>query len=156
MESGAQRAGRTARRSVVAASVAALVLGVTACGHVFGTGVQAPARSEFGVGPRTSAKQLYRAALEPAGALRLRQLQTVPVRIVDASGRPVDGAVLSVDGGMPQHGHGLPTQPKIGRALGGGVYEIEGLRFSMGGWWELKLAIDAPAGVDAVTFNLDL
>ena len=36
------------------------------------------------------------------------------------------------------------------------MYEIEGLRFNMGGWWELKLAIDAPAGADSVTFNLSL
>jgi hypothetical protein len=36
------------------------------------------------------------------------------------------------------------------------VYEIEGVRFSMGGWWELKLAIESPAGVDSVTFNLSL
>jgi hypothetical protein len=26
----------------------------------------------------------------------------------------------------------------------------------MGGWWELKLAIDSPAGADHVTFNLSL
>jgi hypothetical protein len=36
------------------------------------------------------------------------------------------------------------------------VYEIEGVRFSMGGWWELKLAIDSAAGADTVTFNLSL
>jgi hypothetical protein len=57
---------------------------------------------------------------------------------------------------MPEHGHGLPTQPRVRRALGDGVYEIEGLRFNMGGWWELKLAIESPAGADSVTFNLSL
>jgi hypothetical protein len=75
---------------------------------------------------------------------------------VDAEGRPVEGATITVDGGMPQHSHGLPTQPKVSRYLGSGVYEIEGLRFSMGGWWELKLAIESPAGADQVTFNLSL
>ena len=57
---------------------------------------------------------------------------------------------------MPQHGHGLPTRPRVTRNLGDGVYEIEGVRFNMGGWWELKLAIDSAAGADSVTFNLNL
>jgi hypothetical protein len=57
---------------------------------------------------------------------------------------------------MPQHGHGLPTRPRVTRALGDGVYEIEGVRFSMGGWWEFTLAITAAAHSDVVTFNLAL
>jgi hypothetical protein len=80
----------------------------------------------------------------------------VPVLITDAGGRPVEQAAIKVDGGMPEHGHGLPTQPRLGRSLGGGVYEIDGVRFSMGGWWEFKLAIESPAGADSVTFNLSL
>ena len=122
----------------------------------FGAGVERPAESEFGLGPRPSAKQVYQARLQPAQPLRLRQMQTVPVLILDANGRPVEGATISIEGGMPEHSHGLPTQPRVKRSLGGGLYEIEGLRFSMGGWWELKLAIASPAGIDRVTFNLAL
>ena len=92
----------------------------------------------------------------PREPLRLRMLQAFAVRIVDANGRPIDGASIAVDGGMPEHNHGLPTQPRVTKSLGGGVYEIDGVRFSMGGWWELKLAIDSPAGADSVTFNLSL
>jgi hypothetical protein len=80
----------------------------------------------------------------------------VHVRVVDAAGRPVDGAGMTVDGGMPQHGHGLPTRPRMTGGLGDGRYEIDGVRFNMGGWWEFKLAIRAHAGADSVTFNLDL
>ena len=119
-------------------------------------GAVRPASSEFGFGPRPSAGQLYAATLQLRQPLRVRQLQTLTVRITDASGRPMEGARISVDGGMPEHGHGLPTAPKVRRALGGGVYEIEGLRFNMNGWWELKLAIESPAGADSVTFNLSL
>lgn len=140
-------------------AIAALAIGTSSCGHLLamaGAGPQRPAAEEFGFGPRPSAKQVYTATLQPRQPLRLRRLQTVQVLISDASGRPIDGATISVDGGMPEHGHGLPTQPKVGRALGGGLYEIEGVRFSMGGWWELKLAIESPAGADNVTFNLSL
>ena len=118
--------------------------------------VERPAAREFGIGPRASTNRLYKATLQPAQALRLRQLQTVPVLVVDAEGRPVEGARISVYGGMPEHSHGLPTRPVVKRYLGNGIYEIEGLRFSMGGWWELKLAIETARGTDRVTFNLAL
>jgi hypothetical protein len=124
--------------------------------HAKGTDAVRPATSEFGFGPRVSAGRRYAATLQPRAALRVRQLQAVPVLITDASGRPIEGASISVDGGMPEHGHGLPTQPKVRRALGAGLYEIEGLRFNMGGWWELKLAVESHAGADTITFNLSL
>lgn len=135
------------------------LLAVSACGHLAMMGhasAQRPATEAFGLGPRVSTQQTYVATLQPQQPLRVRRLQTVVVSITDAHGQPVEAAVISVDGGMPEHGHGLPTQPHVKRALGNGVYEIEGVRFSMGGWWELKLAIDSPAGADSVTFNLSL
>ena len=124
---------------------------------LFGHGnVTRPGQKEFSLGPRHSAKQVYVVTLRPSEPLRPRKLLTVPVTITDSAGRPVEGATVSIDGGMPQHGHGFPTQPRLGRALGAGTYEIEGVRFNMGGWWELKLAIDSPAGADNITFNLEL
>jgi hypothetical protein len=121
-----------------------------------GANTQRPTVEAFGLGPRISAKQTYTVTLQPQEPLRLRRLQNVSVLITDAKGMPVDGAAIAVDGGMPEHGHGLPTQPRVTRALGTGLYEIEGLRFNMGGWWELKLAINSAAGADSVTFNLSL
>jgi hypothetical protein len=143
------------RTIAVVACALALVALIAGC-ESKGAGAARPAAREFGLGPRTSAQQVYAATLQPRQPLRVRQLQTLPVLITDASGRPMEGARISVDGGMPEHGHGLPTQPRVRRALGGGVYEIEGLRFNMGGWWELKLAIESPAGADNITFNLSL
>jgi hypothetical protein len=137
----------------------AAVLSVTACGHMMamlGAGATPPAPSEFGLGPRTSTQGLYTATLQPAGPLRPRRMQSVRVELKDADGRAIDGAAIDVDGGMPQHGHGLPTRPRVTKRLGGGVYEIEGVRFNMGGWWEFTLAITSASGVDRVTFNLDL
>jgi len=146
------------RRFALWAGLAGALLAATACGHLamMGRGAPRPASEAFGLGPRVSANKVYTATLEPREALRVRRLQTVPVMITDAQGRPVEQAAITIDGGMPEHGHGLPTQPRVTRALGGGVYEIEGLRFSMGGWWQLKLAIHSATGTDTVTFNLGL
>jgi hypothetical protein len=54
---------------------------------------------------------------------------------------------------MPQHGHGLPTKPQVTKELEDGTYLLEGMKFSMTGWWEIKLAIEAAEGADKVTFN---
>jgi hypothetical protein len=133
---------------------------VTGCSHammmIHGTGAKRPASSEFGLGPRASAGGRYVATLETTRPLRPRQMQTVRLVVRDADGRGIDEAQISIDGGMPQHGHGLPTRPRVTRSLGDGIYEIEGVRFNMGGWWEFKLAIGGSRGADTVTFNLEL
>lgn len=71
-------------------------------------------------------------------------------------GQPVEGARIAVGGGMPQHGHGLPTAPKATAYLGDGRYKIEGVRFNMEGNWTLEFAITASPGDDAVVFNVVL
>jgi hypothetical protein len=135
-----------------------VVISALAGGHMLmmRSGVRPPAATEFGLGPRTSAASLYTATLTPAQPLRPRAMQAVRVTVVDANGQAVDEARIVVDGGMPQHGHGLPTRPRVTRNVGSGVYEIEGVRFNMGGWWEFKLSIASASGTDVVTFNLDL
>jgi len=148
------------RRIVPTLAMLAVALSMTACSHtmmmIHGTGAKPPAAGEFGLGPRTSAGGRYVATLEPATPLRPRQMQTVRVSVRDADGRAIDEARISVDGGMPQHGHGLPTRPRVTRNIGDGIYEIEGVRFNMGGWWEFRLAIAGSRGADTVTFNLAL
>lgn len=78
------------------------------------------------------------------------------VTVTDGEDRPVEGATIAVDGGMPQHGHGLPTKPVARPDGGAGAYVIDGMKFSMDGWWELKLAITAAGMADGVTFNIVL
>ena len=100
---------------------------------------------------------VFAVAIEP----ELEPVQQGPlhnwiVTVTMPDGQPVEDATITVDGGMPQHGHGLPTAPAVTAALGEGRYRIEGVRFNMGGWWELKLAITAGGASDAVTFNLVL
>ena len=147
-------------RIVLMLAMMAVAISMTACSHammmIHGTGAKRPAASDFGLGPRSSAQGRYGATLEPAKALRPRQMQTVRVTVRDAEGRAIDEAHISIDGGMPQHGHGLPTRPRVTSHLGDGTYEIDGVRFNMGGWWEFKLAIAGSRGADTITFNLDL
>ena len=103
---------------------------------------------------KTTAAGTYRVALEPpAQQAAINQIHSWQVRLATADGQPVHGATFGVDGGMPQHGHGLPTQPRVTREIGDGVYALDGMKFSMTGWWEVKLAIQAPQGADKVTFN---
>ena len=138
--------------------ITALMLGALAGGQVLMTAaaMKRPAESEFGLGPRASAKGMFVAMLVPVEPLRVRKMQSITVVITDASMHPVDHARITIDGGMPQHGHGLPTEPRVTGNAGGGVYEIEGVRFNMGGWWEFKLSITTASGTDVITFNLAL
>ena len=147
---------RTLKLAFVVAAVSMPVSAEPVHLALFGPKVVRPAEAEFGLGPRPSAQRVYTATLQPAQPLRLRQLQTVQVRVLDTDGQPVENATIAIDGGMPEHSHGLPTRPQVKRSLGNGIYEIEGLRFSMGGWWELKLAIESSRGADRITFNLAL
>jgi hypothetical protein len=73
-----------------------------------------------------------------------------------ADGTLLDAGDVTIDGGMPLHGHGLPTQPKIVRDLGYGRFEVHGVKFSMSGWWAVNIRVDTPAGTDEAIFNFAL
>lgn len=90
----------------------------------------------------------------PATAPAINQIHSWRVLVASPAGAPVSQARIAVDGGMPQHGHGLPTRPLIRRELVDGTYLLEGMKFSMTGWWEIKLALQTPQGPDKVTFNV--
>jgi hypothetical protein len=86
----------------------------------------------------------------------LNQIHTWTLTVTTPDGTPVENAEILVDGGMPQHGHGLPTSPQVTAYLGNGEYRVEGLRFQMTGWWEVKFNINADGQTDSITFNLTL
>jgi hypothetical protein len=106
---------------------------------------------------RSTDRGLFRVKVASAvSPIPMNAIHRWTVEISDPSGRPVPGAMLSVDGGMPEHGHGLPTSPRAVPGNAAGKYTIQGLKFSMDGWWELKLAINAAGKSDKVTFNIVL
>jgi hypothetical protein len=103
---------------------------------------------------RHTVNKHYIVGIRPvSGPAGLNKIHAWEVRVASPSGQPVDGLKIAVDGGMPQHGHGLPTQPRVTRQLGDGRYLVDGMKFSMVGWWEIKLRIDGAADSDTVTFN---
>jgi hypothetical protein len=104
---------------------------------------------------QASAAHLYRATFTPAESIRVGRLHTWKLDVVSANGAPVDNAKITVDGGMPQHGHGLPTKPIV-TLQADGTYGAEGMKFNMGGWWVVRIHIDGAQGSDVVTFNLKL
>ena len=97
----------------------------------------------------------YRVAiLAPTPAPAINQMHAWTVRLTTPEGQPVSDAQFAVAGGMPQHGHGYPTQPRVTRGPEAGTYLLQGMKFSMSGWWDLKLGIRAAPGPDTVAFNI--
>jgi hypothetical protein len=88
--------------------------------------------------------------------IRIGAMHSWILHVETADGQPLEGAAILVDGGMPDHGHGLPTSPQVTQDMGNGDYLVEGLRFQMGGWWEVKFSITADGVTDNVTFNIVL
>jgi hypothetical protein len=103
---------------------------------------------------RPTADGKYMVSLRPlVSVIPINQIHAWEITVRTAAGEPVDGAHISFDGGMPQHGHGFPTQPRVTDEMGNGRYRLDGVKFSMTGWWEMKLQIQAGQTHDQVTFN---
>jgi len=96
-------------------------------------------------------KATYKSDIEP---LTINKIHGWTLKIETPDGMPVKDAVISIDGDMPEHGHGLPTEPEVTQELGDGVYLVEGMKFSMPGWWTMKFIIQTQDLEDSVTFNL--
>ena len=133
----------------------ALVLGsvlLSACAMLAGP----PADLDY-ARTRVSEGGLYRGTIRPqADPIPQGQLHRWTLHLETADGAPVDSAAIAVDGGMPQHGHGLPTRPRVTRPLGNGDHLVEGMKFNMGGWWVVEFPVRSAAGVDTLVFNLSL
>ncbi len=90
------------------------------------------------------------------GTVPVNQMHQWTLHVETADGQPVEDATIAVDGDMPQHGHGLPTQPRVTKNLGNGDYLVDGVKFQMGGWWLMDFTITANGESDAVHFNMML
>ena len=106
---------------------------------------------------RNSDSNLYRVTFRPQiDPIPLSQIHTWTLHVEHADHRDLGSATITVDGGMPKHGHGLPTKPQVTREPGNGDYLVEGMKFQMPGWWVVQFQITSPEGADTVSFNLML
>ncbi|GAB4483336.1 MAG: hypothetical protein OHK006_04020 [Thermodesulfovibrionales bacterium] len=92
---------------------------------------------------------------DPA-AIPVNKIHTWTLKIETADGKPVTDAEIAVSGDMPEHGHGLPTQPKMTKNLGNGSYLIEGVKFSMPGFWVMTFTVTSGGKEDKIVYNLNL
>lgn len=127
-------------------SLALLTAALTACGTP-------PKELDLSL-RHPSAQGRYVVQMEPPAATpAINQIHAWRILVSSPDGAPVRNARIAVDGGMPQHGHGLPTRPQVTREVADGTYLMEGMKFSMTGWWEIRLAIQAAEGTDTAVFN---
>ena len=91
-----------------------------------------------------------------SGQIRINRIHSWELAIKDANGKPVNNAMVTVVGDMPEHGHGLPTQPEVVKVGTGGLYRVDGMKFTMPGWWVVTVSVMANGVHDSVSFNLNI
>jgi hypothetical protein len=89
-----------------------------------------------------------------SGAVEVGRFQTWILELHERSGAAVVGADLAIGGGMPIHGHGLPTQPRVSDDLAGGRYRIEGVKLNMYGDWVIEVVVQTATLRDRLRFDL--
>lgn len=89
----------------------------------------------------------------PDGTIGIQQIQSWQIKLATPAGVPIAKALVYLNGGMPEHGHGLPTRPVVTSEIAPGTYQLEGLKFSMPGWWELIVAVQVNGMEDMTYFN---
>ena len=106
---------------------------------------------------RVSDNDLFRVSyVSSQDIVPVNQMHQWTLHVETADGQQVEDATITVDGDMPQHGHGLPTKPRVTKYLGNGDYLVEGMKFQMGGWWVMDFTISTDGQTDAVHFNMML
>jgi len=95
----------------------------------------------------------FESELEP---IVINRIHAWTFKVTAPDGNPISGAQITVTGGMPDHNHGLPTNPRMTAELGDGIYRLEGFRFHMNGNWELFVTIDVDGRRDTVVIPLPI
>ena len=140
---------RPRRRSLLIGGLVGLIVLVSAArGHL------TPARQPDLSTTRTSEAGPFTAHYRPDRTpVPVGPLQRWTLELSTPGGQPVRGAHIEVGGGMPEHGHSLPTAPTVREAGRPGEYVVDGLRFQMSGLWVVRFSVQAGAVRDAVQFN---
>lgn len=72
-------------------------------------------------------------------ALKSGEVQQWCIRVTDTKGKPASSVKLKFEGGMPQHGHGLPNFPAVSANARDTAcpFRINGVEFHMPGVWQI-------------------
>lgn len=106
---------------------------------------------------RMSEDKKYRVKLYSSQhPLPLGKIHGWMLKVELADGKPLEQAKIYVHGGMPVHRHGFPTNPRVTKYLGNGYYQVDGIKFSMSGDWEMRFNIKEPHQRDRVIFNIKI
>jgi YtkA-like protein len=89
-----------------------------------------------------------------SGEARVGQFQSWVLELHDSNGAAITGAEIAIGGGMPGHGHGLPTQPRVTEELAGGHYRIEGVKLNMYGDWVIEVVAQTATLRDRLRFDV--
>ena len=105
-----------------------------------------------------SKQQLFRVEFQTEKEIKLpiNQFHNWVITVKDENDLPVYPALFSLSGGMPSHGHGLPTEPKVTKHLENGQYLLEGVKFNMDGQWTFRLNVSTRDRQDSVEINFEV
>lgn len=78
------------------------------------------------------------------------------VRVEPLEAAPEPPVAVRFDGGMPSHGHGFVTRPRVTENLGNGEFLVEGVKFHMPGAWVLQVTVTDRTASDHVTLPLTI
>ena len=127
---------------------------IGAMGHT--QAMTAPAHSDIDTATHKESrngrfKASYASDVEP---VPVNKLHTWTLNLSTPDGEPITDARITLLGDMPEHGHGFPTEPEVSPGSRNGEYLVEGLKFSMPGWWVLTFHVLIDGQMDRVEFNL--
>lgn len=97
----------------------------------------------------------YQASLQCAAVPTVGAFQPCHLHLTSEQPLPTD-LQIAVDGGMPAHGHGLPTAPQAVATDKAGVFRIDGLKYSMPGEWVVGFLLHTAQTQDKVVFRFNL
>jgi hypothetical protein len=97
----------------------------------------------------------------PAEGIGPAGINTWTIKVLDASGQPVEGATMSLPVGtslwspsfnpfMPRHGHGTSIVTKVTNSGNGSATLV--MDFAMGGVWQVFVEADSGSTVDGAMF----
>ncbi len=98
----------------------------------------------------------YQATIDCLTAPKPGHFQDCQIVFTDMKAQAAGVDSVQLEGGMPGHGHGLPTSPVLTLQDRVGNYRIEGLKYNMPGRWLLGFRVNGELGQDKIIFDFTI